>query len=417
MEDARDVRKELIELKTIQVVVMCFLVIMLEGFDIQAAGVTMRKLATEFQLDKMQMGYFASSSAVGVLLFAAIGGILADRFGRKPVVIAATAVFGLACLLTPWSTGFDSLLAARFLTGAGLGAAMPVVIAMTSDHSPASQKKRYVGIVYCAISLGGMLCAAIMATGWLGSDWRPIYYVGGVLPIAVALAMIVYLPASRPKSALVADAAGVEGTWADILGLSKLPITLTLWLATFLTLAVMYLCVLWMPTLLQQRGFSPTDALIIQTMYNLGSTVAAIIVGYLLDRRMAYRVATVGYIVLALGLYFLGAVALGLAFGMTTGFLVGIGTTTGQTLLYAFAPLCYPAAVRNRGVGCAVAAGRLGTIAGPMFAGVLQAGGLTAGMVLVWMIPAVAVALVACLSVVRMLHGGDAYVAPRLAHA
>ena len=201
---------------------------------------------------------------------------------------------------------------------------------------------------------------------------------------------------------LATDAAGVEGNWSDILGASKLPITLTLWLATFLTLAVMYLCVLWMPTLLQQRGFSSTDALIIQTMYNLGSTIAAIIVGYLLDRRMAYSVATVGYIVLALGLYFLGAVALGLAFGMTTGFLVGIGTTTGQTLLYAFAPLCYPAAVRNRGVGCAVAAGRLGTIAGPMFAGVLQAAGLSAGMVLVWMIPAVAVALVACLFVVRI---------------
>jgi len=92
-----DVRKELIELKTVQVVVISFLVIMLEGFDIQAAGVTMRKLATEFQLDKMQMGYFASSSAVGVLLFAAIGGIIADRYGRKPTVIAATALFGLAC--------------------------------------------------------------------------------------------------------------------------------------------------------------------------------------------------------------------------------------------------------------------------------------------------------------------------------
>jgi len=367
MEDIRNVRKELIELRTVQVVTMCFLVIMLEGFDIQAAGVTMRKLASAFQLDKMQMGYFASSSAVGVLLFAAIGGILADRFGRKPVVIAATTVFGLACLLTPWSTGFGSLLVARFLTGAGLGAAMPVVIAMTSDHSPASQKKRYVGIVYCAISLGGMLCAAIMATGWLGSDWRPIYYVGGVLPIAVALAMIAYLPASRPKSALATDAAGVEGTWADILGLSKLPITLTLWLATFLTLAVMYLCVLWMPTLLQQRGFSSTDALIIQTMYNLGSTVAAVVVGYLLDRRHAYSVATVGYIVLALGLYFLGAVALGLAFGMTTGFLVGIGATTGQTLLYAFAPLCYPAAVRNRGVGCAVASARSPARCSPAF--------------------------------------------------
>ena len=89
---------------------------------------------------------------------------------------------------------------------------MPVVIAMTSDHSPASQKKRYVGIVYCAISLGGMLCAAIMATGWLGADWRPIYYVGGVLPIAVALAMFVYLPASRPKSALATDGRASKAT-------------------------------------------------------------------------------------------------------------------------------------------------------------------------------------------------------------
>ena len=247
----------------------------------------------------------------------------------------------------------------------------------------------------------------------LGPDWRPIYYIGGVLPIAIALAMFAYLPASRPKSAEVTDAAGVEGNWSDILGASKLPITLTLWLATFLTLAVMYLCVLWMPTLLQSRGFSPTDALIIQTMYNLGSTVAAVIVGYLLDRKMAYSVATVGYIVLAAGLYFLGVVALGLSFGMTTGFLVGIGTTTGQTLLYAFAPLCYPAAVRNRGVGCAVAAGRLGTIAGPMFAGVLLAGGLSAGKVLVWMIPGVAVALVASLTIVRMLHGGEAYCSPQ----
>jgi MFS transporter, AAHS family, 3-hydroxyphenylpropionic acid transporter len=412
-----DIRKELTELKTVQVVAICFLVIMLEGFDIQAAGVTMRKLATEFQLDKLQMGYFASSSAVGVLLFAAIGGILADRFGRKSVLIAATALFGLACLFTPSSSGFWTLLVARFVTGAGLGAAMPVVIAMTSDHSPTSQKKRYVGIVYCAISLGGMLCAAIMATGWLGSDWRPIYYVGGVLPIAVAIAMFAYLPASRPKSAEATDAAGVEGDWSDIVGVSKLPLTLTLWLATFLTLAVMYLCVLWMPTLLQARGFSPTEALIIQTMYNLGSTVAAVIVGYLLDKRMAYGVATAGYVLLALGLYFLGVAALSLAFGMTTGFVVGVGVATGQTLLYAFAPLCYPAAVRNRGVGCAVAAGRLGTIVGPMFAGVLQAAGLSAGMVLVWLIPAVAVALAACLAVARMLHGGDAYVAATPAHA
>ena len=102
---------------------------------------------------------------------------------------------------------------------------------------------------------------------------------------------------------------------------------------------------------------------------------------------------------------------------MTTGFVVGIGTTTGQTLLYAFAPLCYPAAVRNRGSGARSRPGRLGTIAGPMFAGVLQRRGLSAGMVLVWMIPAVAVRSSPAWRSSEMLHGGEAYVAPRPAHA
>jgi len=403
------VKRELAELQTARVVLMCFLVIMLEGFDIQAAGVAAPKLAPAFGLTPAQMGTFFSASAVGVLLFAAIGGILGDRYGRKPVVIGATLAFGVACLLTPHCPNFSTLVIVRFLTGAGLGAAMPIVIAMTSDHSPASQKKRYVGIVYAAISLGGMICAGIMATGLLGADWRPIFYVGGVLPVAIAAAMVVYLPASRPK---MAEVVGTGGSWADIVGARALPLTLALWVATFLTLAAMYTFVMWLPSLLKARGVSGPDALIIQTLYNLGSTVAAFVVGYLLDRKLVYSVATVGYLLLAAGLIGLGTVALDLPSGMLIGFVVGVAVTTGQTLLYAFAPLGYPAAVRNRGVGCVVAAGRLGTIVGPFCAGLLLTWGLVAGQVLISLVPVVLLALIAALLAARLLHGGEPVAKP-----
>ena len=180
-----DNKRELKELQTFRIVIFCFLVIMMEGFDIQAAGISAPKLAPALGLQPSQLGLFFSASAVGVLLFAAIGGILADRFGRKPVIIAATFAFGFFCLLTPQCTDISALVVVRFLTGAGLGAAMPVVIAMTSDHSPAAQKKRYVGIVYCSIAFGGMLAAGVVATGILGNGWSQVFYVGGVVPILI----------------------------------------------------------------------------------------------------------------------------------------------------------------------------------------------------------------------------------------
>ena len=168
----------------------------------------------------------------------------------------------------PQCTDISALVAVRFLTGAGLGAAMPVVIAMTSDHSPAEQKKRYVGIVYCAIAFGGMLAAGVVATGILGNGWSQVFYVGGVVPILISIAMIFFLPVSKR---VVAAPGAPEGSyWIDVLGWRKLPLTLSLWFATFLTLAVMYTMVMWMPSLMGARGISRADGAIIQMMYNLG---------------------------------------------------------------------------------------------------------------------------------------------------
>src|SRR5512138_3701695 len=160
-------------LHTIRVLLLSALVILLEGFDLQAAGVSAPRLAPAFHLLPAQVGSFLGASAVGVFLAAALGGVLADRIGRRPVLVLGVTLFGVASLSTMFASGLTTLMVARFLTGLGLGAAMPIVIALASDHSPAHMKKRAVGFIYCAIPIGGLLSGVVMSIPALGTDWRP----------------------------------------------------------------------------------------------------------------------------------------------------------------------------------------------------------------------------------------------------
>jgi AAHS family 3-hydroxyphenylpropionic acid transporter len=220
----------------------------------------------------------------------------------------------------------------------------------------------------------------------------------------VAVAMVFYLPHVPVQAKKAVESA----TWKDILGPNKLAITLSLWLATFLTLAVMYLLVMWLPSLMAAKGLSRPDAAIVQMLFNLGSTVAAFATGFALDKKYIYSVPAVGYIVLAVVLAYLGMMPIELLMGMVLGFLLGIGVTTGQTLLYAYAPLCYPAGIRNTGTGYAIAAGRVGTIAGPFAAGMLLAAGLSADQVLTVVAPIAIVTMLVVFLVAWLLQGATA---------
>ena len=173
------------ELHTYRILLLCATVILLEGFDIQAAGVSAPKLSEAINLTSLGKGLFLGASAVGIFLSAILGGFLADKFGRRPVVISGVIIFGLFSLSTLLAEklgtmiadsfmtgmGFElsttksvliALIAARFMTGMGLGAAMPIAIAYASDHSPVNMKKRAVGFIYCAIPIGGLLSGVVM---------------------------------------------------------------------------------------------------------------------------------------------------------------------------------------------------------------------------------------------------------------
>ena len=381
---------------------LCAIVILLEGFDIQAAGVSATKLALAFNLAPLGKGLFLGASAVGIFLSAVLGGFLADKFGRRPVVISGVVTFGLFSLTTLGAEGLGTLIAARFMTGMGLGAAMPAVIGYASDHSPENMKKRAVGFIYCAIPIGGLLSGVVMQAGIFGSDWRPVYLVGGIAPVVVA-PLLFFLPKSHPRTQNSSKSPLSRlNILSGLLGKGHFYTTIFLWTGNFGTLLVMYLLLGWMPSLLVAMGLSQSQSQYVQMLFNLGMSAGAATGGYLLDKKLLYSTPGTAFVALAAFLAVFGFLALDFHTALMAAFGMGAMVAVAQATLYAFAPLCYPAFIRNTGVGAAVAAGRLGTIAGPLLAGSLLGTGKTAPDVLIVLIPITLASGIMTLLVVKM---------------
>lgn len=119
------------------------------------------------------MGYF-SAGILGLLPGALVGGRFADRIGRKKVLIWSTAVFALFTLCTVWVNSFESLLAVRFLAGAGLGAAMPILITLASEAVSPQNRGRAVGLMYCGMPVGAAILSLIASTDF-GSNWKNLF--------------------------------------------------------------------------------------------------------------------------------------------------------------------------------------------------------------------------------------------------
>ena len=378
---------EVQKIHTYRVLVLCAIVILLEGFDIQAAGVSATKLALEFNLAPLGKGLFIGASAVGIFLSAMLGGFLADKFGRRPVVISGVVLFGLFSLTTLVAEGLGALIAARFMTGMGLGAAMPAAIAYASDHSPENMKKRAVGFIYCTAPIGGLLSGVVMQAGIFGSDWRPVYLVGGLAPVVVA-PFLFLLPQSLPRTKNSPELPSSRlNVLSGLLGKGQFCTTFFLWAGNLGTLFVMYLLLGWMPSLLVAMGLSQPQSQYVQMLYNVGMSAGAATGGYLLDRKFLYSTPGTAFAALAVFLTVFGFLELDFHTALMAAFGMGAMVAVAQATLYAFAPLSYSPSIRNTGVGAAVAAGRLGTIAGPLLAGSLLGTGKTAAEVLIALIP------------------------------
>ena len=166
-------------------VALCFGVMVIEGFDIQAMGVAAPALGPELKLSREVLGQALSASNIGLVFGAIVGGWLADVFGRKPVLVGATAIFGVFTLMTMQASSFEMLFAARLLTGLGFGGALPNVMAVAADVAPPDKRGSTAAMMFCGMPVGGSSVALLSWLGYQG-EWRPLFLIGGIIPLVLA---------------------------------------------------------------------------------------------------------------------------------------------------------------------------------------------------------------------------------------
>src|SRR6266404_3895158 len=275
-------------------ILTCAAVLFLDGFDTQAIGYVAPALAKEWGLTKGALGPVFSAGLFGLMIGALLFGPLADRVGRKKIIILSTLAFGVGALVTAFVQDVNTLLAIRFLTGLGLGGAMPNAVAMTSEFNPRRRRATMVMIMFCGFSvgaaLGGLLAAALIPQ----FGWRSVFVVGGAAPLLLVPILALRLPESvrflaltgganarvaellasinpkamfTPATRFVVHEPGLAGI--PVLHLfreGRTPVTLLLWVVFFMSLLDLYFLSNWLPTVLNDLGASVSTSAVIGSM-------------------------------------------------------------------------------------------------------------------------------------------------------
>ena len=364
------------------VIGICFLIAAIEGYDIQAFGVAAPGLAPDLRLGPADLGWAGSAAMIGLVIGAFVGGWVADRVGRKPVLLLSVGLFGLFSLATAMSPNYEVLLLARLATGLGFGGAMPNLIAIASEIARADRKAATVTAMFCGMPAGGAAVALAARLAGEGLDWRMLFVAGGIVPLLLLPLIARWLPETRPARDPAEDHRLGPALFAE----GRAAPTLLLWTVFMLTLVVLYLALNWLPTLVIAKGHSPADGFAAAMAFNVAGVVGSLVFGALSDRVGWRWPLSIAYLALAgvmVGMAFLQTTTAILALSFAAGFLV-MGA---QFSLYAVTPSLYPPRSRGAGTGMAVAVGRLGSIAGPLIAGTLRNAGAGPGEVFGSMAP------------------------------
>jgi AAHS family 4-hydroxybenzoate transporter-like MFS transporter len=376
----------------------CAAVLFLDGFDTQAIGYVAPVLAKEWGLTKGALGPVFSAGLFGLMIGALLFGPLADRIGRKRIIIASTLAFGIGALITAFVRDVETLLVVRFLTGLGLGGAMPNAIALTSEFNPRRRRATMVMIMFCGFSvgaaLGGVLAAALIPQ----FGWRAVFVIGGIAPLLLVPVLALRLPESVRFLALtgranarVAELLGRMGAKAAFPAATRfvvhephLPgipvlhlfregrslVTLLLWVIFFMSLLDLYFLSNWLPTVLNDLGVSISSSAAIGSMLQVGGVVGTFALGSIIDR-FSFRALALVYFVAVFAVGAIGQLGHSIVFVTMAIFAAGFCVVGGQIAANGLAATFYPTSVRATGVGWALGIGRVGSIVGPLVGGVL----------------------------------------------
>ncbi|WP_333501489.1 aromatic acid/H+ symport family MFS transporter [Kluyvera genomosp. 2] len=383
-----------------RVIICCFLVVMMDGFDTAAIGFIAPAIRDHWQLTAADLAPLFGAGLLGLTAGALLCGPMSDRFGRKRVIECCVALFGLFSLLSAFSPNLEALIVLRFLTGLGLGGAMPNTITMTSEYLPTRRRGALVTLMFCGFTLGSALGGIVSAQLVAVIGWHGILVLGGVLPLVLFFGLLAALPESprwlvrrqRPQAQITRTVSAMTGEryeetefWLDepaatqkgsisqLFAGRQLTITLMLWVVFFMSLLIIYLLSSWMPTLLNHRGIDLQHASWVTAAFQVGGTLGALMLGVLMDKFNPFWVLAVSYALGAACIVMIGLSENGLWMMALAIFGTGIGISGSQVGLNALTATLYPTQSRATGVSWSNAVGRCGAIVGSVSGGMMMA--------------------------------------------
>ena len=382
----------------IGVFVLCGICLLMDGFDVQAMGFTAPALIKDWHIPGPSLAPVLSAALFGVLVGSLLFSMLADRIGRRPVLIGAALVFSGFTLITSRVSSINELLALRFLAGLGLGGIMPNVVALVGEYSPSRLRATLIMNVANGLTAGAALGGFFAA--WLipNFGWRSVFAFGGAIPLMVAVLMFFLLPESVQFLAVRGKKLDQVGQWLKRIdpqvptganieyvvreekkreGVPLIHLfqegrglgTILLWITNFMNLLNLYFLSSWLPTLVTGLGYTTREAVLVGTALQVGGTLGGVFLGWFVHR--------FGFVPTLATCFALGCVNValigqpGFSLAMLTGvvFLAGMGILGGQAGINALASSYYPTDLRATGVGAGLGVGRVGAIVGPLVGG------------------------------------------------
>ena len=388
--------------------ILCGLCLIMDGFDVQALGYLAPAIIKDWRLTPAQMGPVLSAALFGILVGSIAFSAIADRVGRRPVLVIATLFFAFVTLLTARAQTIGELRLIRFIAGVGLGGIMPNAVALVGEYTPRRLRVLMVLVVTNGFNLGAVIGGLVSA--WMVQDfgWRSVFYVGGAIPLVIGSMMFFWLPESLQFMVLRGKPAAKVASWIRRINKNApvgantnfivreergkgVPIlalfrdgravgTLLLWVINFMNLLNLYFLASWLPTIVS-ASYTLRASQLVGTTLQIGGVIGTFAFSWLIGRLGFIPVLSTAFFTGCVSIALMGQPAYSIAILFAVVFVAGFCVVGGQGAVNALSASYYPTNLRSTGVGSGLGVGRIGGIVGPYVAGALLGAGWTAGQI------------------------------------
>jgi AAHS family 4-hydroxybenzoate transporter-like MFS transporter len=386
------------------VLAICTFVMFVDGFDIFLVGKIAPAIARGLGEQPAAMTLVFFLQQIGLAIGAFVAPPLADRFGRRRMLVLCSMAFGLLTLATSFARSIPELAVLRGISGVFLSGGLPMAIALLAELSPRARRGTFISIAFAGYSAGGAAGGAVAAWMIDAYGWQSGFWLGAAMPLIGAVLMILFLPeslqfiASRnpvdprivptirrlaPETVLngnetfvAADGSQVAGKSSlfDIFRSGRARATTILWLACVLSMGTIALMAAWLPTFFQEMAGIPIQRFAVLAMIGfLGGVAGTLAMGWLFDRLRASRLIPAYYFGLSAMIVMLGLVPFSAPFFIGVLLAYNFFQTGGQTGLNTMMTRIYPTSMRSTGIGWAGGMGRIGGVILPLFGGLAVA--------------------------------------------